>query len=176
MLATTTVVHRVLPRLSKAMISRMGPQVVGRVSTGGEPCPEWHTCPLHTSISGPKAAGLGLLSLRGALNGMLEHEGSAGSRQLGAVARVERVAQPVTEEVEGEDDGEDRGAGPHRHPRRLVEEVLRGVEHAAPGWRRRLLTKAEEGEACFGNDRGGDGERRLHHDRCEDVRQNVAQD
>ena len=41
---------------------------------------------------------------------------------------------------------------------------------------RRLLAEAEEGQAGLGDDRGGDGQRRLHDDRRQHVRQDVAQD
>ena len=63
------------------------------------------------------------------------------------VARVERVAQPVAQKVEAQHHQEDRGAGLERHPGRLFEEVLGGVQHRAPGRRRRLLAQAEEGQA-----------------------------
>ena len=39
--------------------------------------------------------------------------------------RVECVAQPVADQVEGQHRQEDRRAGEHRQPRRLVEEPLR---------------------------------------------------
>ena len=57
-------------------------------------------------------------------------------------ARIERVAQPVAQKVEAQHHEEDRDARPHRHPGRLAQEVLGGVEHRAPTWRRRLLAEA----------------------------------
>src|SRR6185369_2047056 len=48
------------------------------------------------------------------------------------VARVEGVAEPITQQIEREHDEEYGRAGPHCHPRRVVDVVLRGVEHAAP--------------------------------------------
>ena len=65
--------------------------------------------------------------------------------------------------------------GPHRHPRRVLDVVLRGVEHAAPARRRRLLAEAEERQARLGDHRGGDRERGLHDQRRHDVGQDVAQ-
>src|SRR3546814_5449484 len=58
----------------------------------------------------------------------------------------------------------------------LGEEVLRYVQHGAPARRRRLLAEAEEGERRLQDDGGGDGERRLHQHRRENVGQDVAQD
>src|SRR3546814_11082423 len=55
-------------------------------------------------------------------------------------------------------------------------EVLRYVQHGAPARRRRLLAEAEEGERRLQDDGGGDGERRLHQHRRENVGQDVAQD
>src|SRR3546814_5499759 len=57
----------------------------------------------------------------------------------------------------------------------LGEEVLRYVQHGAPARRRRLLAEAEEGERRLQDDGGGDGERRLHQHRRENVGQDVAQ-
>src|SRR3954464_4348135 len=57
---------------------------------------------------------------------------------------IERVAQAVADQVERQHHQENRQPRPDRHPRRVGEETLRGVEHAAPGWRGRLLAEAEE--------------------------------
>src|SRR3546814_9915111 len=92
------------------------------------------------------------------------------------LARVEGIAQTVAKEIEAEHDKEDRRAGPPGHPGRLGEEVLRYVQHGAPARRRRLLAEAEEGERRLQDDGGGDGERRLHQHRRENVGQDVAQD
>jgi len=46
--------------------------------------------------------------------------------------RIERVAQPVAEQVERHHQTEDRQPRPNRHPGRVREEVLRRVEHATP--------------------------------------------
>ena len=90
-----------------------------------------------------------------------------------ALARVERVAQAVAEQIERQHHEEDRKARPDRHPRRLGQEALRRVEHAAPGRRGRLLAEAEERQRGFGDDGGGDRQRRLHQQRRQDVRQDV---
>src|SRR5205085_6335029 len=60
--------------------------------------------------------------------------------------RIERVAQPVAEQVERQDEREDRQPRPERHPRRLRQEIFRGVQHAAPARRRRLLAEPERSE------------------------------
>ncbi len=49
------------------------------------------------------------------------------------------------------------------------------LEHAAPGWGRRLLAEAKERERGLGDDGAGDGERRLYQERRHDVGQHVAQ-
>src|SRR5262252_9674064 len=59
------------------------------------------------------------------------------------VARIERVAQSVAEQVERKHEQEDRQARPNGHPRRVVDVVLGAVEHAAPAGRGRLLAEAE---------------------------------
>src|SRR5687767_6951717 len=72
-------------------------------------------------------------------------------RTTSGVPRIERVAQPVAEQVERQHEDENRKPRPDRHPWRLLDVVLRGVEHAAPARRRRLLAEAEEREAGFGD-------------------------
>src|SRR5438552_429185 len=77
-------------------------------------------------------------------------------------ARIERVAQSIAEQVEGKNGEKNCQSRPHCHPRRIDQKALRGIEHAAPRRRGRLLAKAEEGQRRLGYDRGGDGKRRLH--------------
>ena len=48
-------------------------------------------------------------------------------------ARIERVAQAVTEQVEREHGDENRHAGPQRHPGGIGHEALGRVQHGAPG-------------------------------------------
>src|SRR5437868_3838901 len=77
-------------------------------------------------------------------------------------ARIERVAQAIAEQVEGKNGEKNCQSWPDCHPRRIDQKALRGIKHAAPRGRGRLLAKAEEGQRCLGYDRGGDGKRRLH--------------
>ncbi len=64
--------------------------------------------------------------------------------------------------------------GQYGHPRRLLEELLRGVEHRSPRGRRRLHAEAEERQHGLGDDRGRDRDGGLHQDRADDVGQDVA--
>src|SRR5882672_5309563 len=96
------------------------------------------------------------------------------SRQL-AMTRIKRITQSIPEKVERKHQKENRQARPDRHPGRVVDVVLGGVQHAAPARRGRLLAEAEEGEARLGDDRGGDGEGGLDDERRDHVRQDVAQ-
>src|SRR5215475_14818812 len=59
-------------------------------------------------------------------------------------ARVERVAQAVADQVEGKNSKKNCEPRPNRHPGRIGEETLGGIEHAAPRRRGRLLTKAQK--------------------------------
>src|SRR5437016_14530551 len=89
--------------------------------------------------------------------------------------RVERVAKAVADEIERKHQQEYRETWPYRHPRGVVDVVLRRVEHAAPARRWRLLSKSEKRQACFGDHGRRDGERPLEHQRRDDVRQHMAQ-
>src|SRR5262249_28968555 len=86
---------------------------------------------------------------------------SGGSAHSSAVLRIEDVAQPVAEHVEGQDDREYRQARIERHPGRLGQIALGRVQHAAPRRRRRLLAQTQERQARLGDDRGGDRQARL---------------
>src|SRR5262249_47303635 len=88
-------------------------------------------------------------------------------------ARIERVAQAVADQVEGKNSKKNCKPRPNRHPGRIDEETLGGIEHAAPRRRGRLLAKAQKRQRRFGDDGGGDRERRLHQQRGQDVRQNM---
>src|SRR5260221_70656 len=63
-------------------------------------------------------------------------------------AWIERVAQPVAEEVERHDGEEDRAAGGQEHPGERREHALaaRGVQHVAPARGRGLDAHAEEAQ------------------------------
>src|SRR5512138_3032204 len=94
----------------------------------------------------------------------------AGSGHASAMLRIEDVAQPVPEHVEGQHDREDRQPGVERHPGRLRQIALRGVQHATPRRCRRLLAEAQERQARLGDDRGGHREARLDQERRQHVR------
>src|ERR1700730_11958385 len=96
-----------------------------------------------------------------------------GLRSSLSVPRVERVAQAVAQQVEGKNQQEDRDSRPDRHPGRVLDVVLGGVEHASPAGRRWLLPEAQEGQARVGNHRGGDRERGLDDERGHDVGEDV---
>src|SRR6516162_5254547 len=70
-------------------------------------------------------------------------------------ARIERVAQAVADQVEGKNGKKNCKPRPNRHPGRIDEETLGGIEHAAPRRRGRLLTKAQKRQRRFGDDGGG---------------------
>src|SRR5207245_9490270 len=92
----------------------------------------------------------------------------ADSAHASAMLRIEDVAQPVPEHVEGQDDREDRQPGVERHPGRLRQIALRGVQHAAPRRRRPLLAEPQERQAGLGDDRSRHREARLDQERRQD--------
>src|ERR1700720_2323868 len=61
-----------------------------------------------------------------------------------SVPRIERVAQAVADEIERQHQQKNRQTRPYRHPRRVVDVVLGGVEHAAPRGSGRLLTEPQK--------------------------------
>src|SRR2546429_9530589 len=67
-------------------------------------------------------------------------------------ARVEGVADPVTQEVEAEDREEDRESRERAEPRRLLEIAPRGGQHDPPGRRRRLGAEPEGGQRRLGEE------------------------
>src|SRR2546428_6954251 len=71
---------------------------------------------------------------------------TAGYRaSLGPQPGVERVAQRIAEQIEGEDGEADREPGEDRHPRRRLGELDGGAaEHQAPRRRRLRHAQAEE--------------------------------
>src|SRR5262249_51569208 len=66
--------------------------------------------------------------------------------------RIERVAKPIADQIERKHGQEDGEPWPDRHPWRVDEKPLRGIEHAAPCGRRGLLAKAEKRQCGFRND------------------------
>src|SRR4029453_13751470 len=84
--------------------------------------------------------------------------------------RVQRVAQTVAEQVEGQNGDEDRHAGPEHEVRlRVVDDGVR--EHAAPTGRGRKEPNAEEGQRGLEEDVGRDQQCRVDQDRRNEVRQ-----
>src|SRR5215472_14822758 len=80
-----------------------------------------------------------------------------------AQLRVERVAQRVAEEIEGEHGEADGEAGKDGHPRRRLREVhRRAAEHEAPRRGGLLDAEPEKGERGFEED--GLAEERGEHD------------
>src|SRR5256885_4459449 len=87
---------------------------------------------------------------------------------------VEQIAEAVAREVERQRQREDRESRPPRHPRRRLEELLRGVEHRAPARRGRLHAQPEEREHRLRDDRDRNRDRGLYEERADDVRQDVT--
>src|SRR5207245_481556 len=104
-----------------------------------------------------------------------EHEGRAHPQIIAAsiVSGIEQVAQAVTGEIEREREREDREPRPPRHPRRRVEKLLRGVEHRAPGRRRRLYAESEKRQDGLRDDGDRNRDRGLDKERAYDVWQDV---
>src|SRR5687768_17600036 len=90
--------------------------------------------------------------------------------------RIERVAQPVADQVECRYGRENRQAGEKREPPREFDVLLRYGEDAAPRRRRQGHSVAEKGEGRFDEDRRGDAKARRDEDRGEGVRQQVSKD
>ena len=55
-----------------------------------------------------------------------------------------RIAQAIANQIERQHRDKNRQSRPHRHPRLVDQKALRRVEHAAPGWGRRLLAETEK--------------------------------
>src|SRR5581483_9171170 len=71
-------------------------------------------------------------------------------------ARVERIAQPVADEVDRQHGEKDRAAGKQRPVRGDGEVVLGVVKNTAPGRDVGRKAEAEKRQRRFGDDRGGD--------------------
>src|SRR4051794_40788327 len=90
-------------------------------------------------------------------------------------ARVEAVAQAVAEEVHGEHHDGERDAGCEDRPGGAGEKQPRLRDHVAPGRDLGRRARAEEGQRRLDQDRGGADIGRLHDQRRNRVRQDVAQ-
>src|SRR4051812_14629218 len=89
---------------------------------------------------------------------------------------IERVAQAVVEEVDGEEGQGDRDAGRDHEPGG-VEEIAEGiVEHVAPSRCRDLHAEAEVGERRLAKDSAGDVEADQHQDDRADIRQDMEEE
>src|SRR5262245_25848575 len=89
--------------------------------------------------------------------------------------RIERVAQPVTEQVDGEHGQHDREAGKRRQPPRRRHVVAAVGQHPSPRRRGRLDAEPEKRERGLVDDHEGELERGHDDDRCERIRQHVMQ-
>src|SRR5919201_353023 len=87
---------------------------------------------------------------------------------------IERVAQPVAEEVEREHDDRDREPRIHREQRRREHVLLRALEHVPPRGERGLHAETEVAQRRLGEDRESHAERRRHEERWDRLRQDVA--
>src|SRR3954465_13327730 len=117
------------------------------------------------------------LSSAGARARNVRETGAARNRRPDG-ARVERVAERVTEEVEAEYRGTDREPGKERRPGRVpkLAEVTAVGDHGAPTRRRRLHAEPEEGQRRLGDDGAGDAEGGGDDDRRKHTRQHVDND
>src|SRR6516225_1692778 len=86
---------------------------------------------------------------------------------------MERVAQPVADEVERQYGEEDRAAGEQRPMRGDVEVVLGIEQNASPGGNVGREAETEKGKGRFENNSGGDIDRRGDDHRPQRIRQDV---
>src|SRR5437773_2061540 len=94
-------------------------------------------------------------------------------RECRSGAGIERVAQSVADEVDGEHREEDRRSGKQCPMRGDVEIVLRVEQDAPPGGNVGREAEAEKRQRRFGNDRGGNIDRSGDDYRPERIRQDV---
>src|SRR5437763_16886404 len=87
----------------------------------------------------------------------VKHSGRFGPYRRGSLRpqpRIERVAERIAEQIEGEHGEADRHARENGHPgRRLGELDGRAAQHEAPGRRRLLHAEAEERQRRLGENR-----------------------
>src|SRR5690349_6575392 len=89
---------------------------------------------------------------------------------------VERLAQPVADEVEGEGDEDDDQAGEDGDVRRLAQHHPSVAHHDAPVGRRRLHPEAEEAQARADDDHQADQGGGVDQHRRDHVGEDVADD
>src|SRR5712691_11210143 len=90
--------------------------------------------------------------------------------------RIQRVAEPVAQQVDAERRERERRAGERGQPPRDVEKVAALREHAAPRGRGRLDAEAEEADRGLRDDEGRELETRDDDDGGRDVRQDVPKE
>src|SRR6266571_458007 len=90
--------------------------------------------------------------------------------------RIQRVAEPVAQQVDAERRERERCAGERGQPPRDVEKVAALREHAAPRGRGRLDAEAEEADRGLRDDEGRELEARDDDDGGRDVRQHVPKE
>src|SRR5574340_818634 len=86
---------------------------------------------------------------------------------------IERIAQAVAHQNEGEHCGQDGETGPQRQPGRRDHQRLGLRQHEAPRRGRRLHAHAEVRKRRLGDDRAADAHGAVHDDRSDRVRQDV---
>src|SRR6478609_7826202 len=90
--------------------------------------------------------------------------------------RVERISQPIAEEVDTQHGQQDRQTGEVQQVGVLVVVALGGRQHVAPRCRWWLHAKPEERQGGLGDDCRGDPEGGIHEDRPDAVRDDVTND
>src|SRR5215475_13574921 len=90
-------------------------------------------------------------------------------------SRIERIAEPVTEQVDTEHGDQDRQARKRREPPRRGEVDASVGQHAAPRWRRRLDTEPQERERRLDHDDARHVERGHDQPGSEGVGQHVSE-
>jgi hypothetical protein len=110
--------------------------------------------------------------LRDALDPRLKLWPSRSAAQGG----VQRVAQPIAQQVEPDHRQHDRDAREQDQPGRGAVVGLALVDHAAPAWRRRLDADPQEAQRRFRQDHGAGPDRHRDDDQPEHVRQQVTED
>src|SRR5690606_37024880 len=89
--------------------------------------------------------------------------------------RIERIAQAIADEVDGENRDEDAKAGEGHDPWRLEDEFAGSGEHGAPFRRRGLCAHAEEAERCRVENGVGKAQRCLNDQRPKAIGQDRHQ-